>query len=149
MRRAALLALALCAPTAAAQDDDFTSRMDAVLAPAGETAPFLRCTGFFQAFRMLAGMETETGAAAFERELDLAVLSTILRQQETGATEPAVMDEIRPLIEAASSLYLDRIVANEAATGNVMDEGLTATLEVCSALRLEALAAMGQPAPAE
>jgi len=141
-----LLALTLCAAPALAQDDAFTEAMDDALASAGETAPFIRCTGFFQAFRALAGPDTEPGAAAFERELDMAVLSTILRQQETGDEETAVMDEIRPLIEAAAELYIDRLVANEAATGEVMDEGLTGTLQVCSELRLQGLAAMEAPA---
>jgi hypothetical protein len=131
---------------AIAQDDAFRQQMDATLAPAGESAPFLRCTGFFQAFRALAGPETEVGAAALERELDMAVLSTILRQQETGAEEGAVMDEIRPLIEAAAALYIDRIIANDAATGVVMDDGLTATLEACAELRQRGLDAMTGPA---
>ncbi|PWK60497.1 hypothetical protein [Roseicyclus mahoneyensis] len=143
MRRAApLVALMLLASPGQAQDDAFTRQMDAALAPAGDSAPFLRCTGFFQAFRVLAGVESEPGAAALERELDLAVMSTLLRQQETGAEETAVMDEIRPLIEAASALYVDRIVANEAATGMVMDDGLMDTLEACSELRLQFLDAM-------
>lgn len=143
MKQAApLVALMLWACAAQAQGDDFTRQMDAALAPAGDSAPFLRCTGFFQAFRVLAGVETEPGAAALERELDLAVMSTLLRQQETGASEPAVMDEIRPLIEAAAALYIDRIVANETATGVVMDDGLRETLEVCSDLRLQFLDAM-------
>ena len=115
--------------------------MDATLAPAGETAPFIRCAGVFRAFRLLAGTETGVGASALAGELDLAVLSTLLRQAETGAEETAVMEEIRPLIAAAAELYLDRIVANEAETGQVMDEGLTATLEVCNALRLQFLEA--------
>ena len=147
MRRAGtLLALTLLAAPALAQDDAFAQAMDAALAPAGETAPFLRCTGLFQAFRALAGSDTEVGATAFERELDMAVLSTILRQQETGAEETAVMDEIRPLIEAAAALYLDRFVANEAATGEVLDEGLTGTLAVCSELRQQFLDATEAPA---
>lgn len=143
MRQAApLVALMLVAAPAQAQDDTFARQMDDALAPAGDTAPFLRCTGFFQAFRVLAGVESEPGAAALERELDLAVMSTLLRQQETGADEAAVMDEIHPLIEAASALYVDRIVANEAATGTVMDDGLRETLEACSELRLQFLDAM-------
>jgi hypothetical protein len=139
---AALFALALIGAPALAQDDAFARQMDAVLAPAGETAPFLRCTGFFQAFRVLAGVETEPGAAALERELDLAVMSTLLRQQETGAEERAVMDEIHPLIEAAATLYIDRIIANEAATGAVLDDGLLETLEACSDLRMQFLDTM-------
>lgn len=137
----------LSAAPAQAQDDAFTRRMDTVLAAAGESAPFLRCTGFFQAFRVLAGVESEPGAAALQRELDLAVMSTLLRQQETGAEEAAVMDEIRPLIEAAATLYVDRIVANEAATGTVMDDGLQETLGACSELRLQFLDAMAPQPP--
>jgi hypothetical protein len=135
----------LTGPTVA-QDDDFARQMDETLAPAGDTAPFLRCTGFFQAFRVLAGVETEPGAAALERELDMAVLSTILRQQETGAAEAEVMDEIRPLIEAAAALYVDRIVANDTETGSVMDAGLLTTLEACTELRQRGLDAMTAPA---
>ena len=143
---ATLTALTLFGAPAPAQDDGFAAQMDESLAPAGDTAPFLRCTGFFQAFRILAGVESEPGAAALERELDMAVLSTILRQQETGAEETAVMDEIRPLIEAAADLYIERIVANEAASGVVMNAGLIETLEACSELRLQGLEAMTAPA---
>jgi len=140
---ASLIVLTLAGAPALAQEEEFSRQMDDALAPAGETAPFVNCTGFFQAFRMLAGPDTEPGAAAFERELDLAVMSTILRQQETGADEGAVMDEIRPLIEAAAELYIARIVDNDAATGNVMDDGLTETLAVCSGLRQQFLDATG------
>jgi len=145
MRAAPLVALALLGAPAAAQDDAFSRQVDAALAPAGATAPFLEYTGFFQAFRILAGPETEPGAAALQRELDMAVFSTILRQQETGAEDRAVMDEIRPLIEAVSELYIARIVANDDATGNVMDAGLTDTLAVCSDLRLQFLDAVEAP----
>jgi hypothetical protein len=143
---ASFVALVLLAVPAIAQDDEFARQMEETLAPAGDTAPFLRCTGFFQAFRVLAGVETEPGAAALERELDMAVLSTILRQRETGAAEAEVMDEIRPLIEAASARYIDRIVANDAKTGSVMDAGLLATLEACAELRQRGLDAMTAPA---
>lgn len=143
MRLALALFLVAATPLSAqVAEDGFVAEMDAVLAPAGQTAPFLRCTGFFQAFRILAGADSEIGTTALERELDMAVLSTLLRQNETGAEQGAVMDEIRPLIAAAAELYADRLVANEAETGQVMDDGLTATLEVCSALRQQYLDAL-------
>jgi hypothetical protein len=142
VRGAAALALILIAGPALAQEDGFTARMDRALAPAGETAPFLRCSGFFRAFRVFAGPETDLGQVALQRELDLAVLSTILRQRETDADQAEVMAEIAPLIEAVAALYTDRIVANDAETGAVMDDGLLATLEVCSDLRERGLNAM-------
>lgn len=122
-----------------AQSADFEDRMDATLAPAGETAPFLRCAAVFQAFRALAGADSDIGRAALSREVDMAILATLVRQDETGADDEAVMDEIHPLIAAAAELYLGRFVANEAASGEVMDDGLSATLQVCSELRLRFL----------
>lgn len=138
MRGAALPGLLLAllsAPAALAQPAGFSDRMDEALAPVGDLAPFLRCTGVFQAFRLLAGEDTEVGAAALEREVDMALLSSLLRQRETDAGQDAVMEEIAPLIAAAAQLYLDRMVANENATGSVMDDGLAGTLQACASLR--------------
>lgn len=122
-----------------AQSADFENRMNATLAPVDETAPFVQCAGVFQAFRALAGADSDIGRAALSREVDMAILATLVRQDETGADDEAVMDEIHPLIAAAAELYLDRFVANQTASGEVMDEGLTATLQVCSELRLRFL----------
>jgi hypothetical protein len=131
-----LLAVAsLCASGASAQPAGFSEQMDAALAPAGDLAPFLRCTGLYQAFRLLAGAETEVGAEALEGEIDLAIVSSVLRQRETGATRDEVMEEIAPLIAAAAQLYLDRMVDNDDETDSVMDEGLTETLSACATLR--------------
>lgn len=137
MRRAlcGVLGAALSTTAAMAQPEGFTERMDTALTPAGDLAPFLRCTGLYQAFRLLAGEDTEVGAEALEGEVDMAVVSSVLRQRETGASQEAVMQEITPLIAAAARLYLDRMVANDDATGSVMDDGLSDTLAACASLR--------------
>ncbi|MBF9061169.1 hypothetical protein HKCCSP123_18470 [Rhodobacterales bacterium HKCCSP123] len=135
MRRiAVVLALAL-APPAAAQPEGFSGAMDALLAPGGEAAPMLRCAGLFRAFRLLVGEDTEIGAEALEGEVDLAVAAGLLRETETGAEAATALEEIAPLIAAAAELYLDRMVGNEAAAGNVMDPGLDETLAACAELR--------------
>jgi hypothetical protein len=109
--------------------------MDEVLAPGGGAAPMLRCAGLFRAFRLLVGDDTELGAEALEGEVDLAVAAGLMRETETGAEAAAALEEIVPVIAAAAELYLDRMVANEAAAGSVMDDGLDETLSACSELR--------------
>jgi hypothetical protein len=126
--------IALAGP-AAAQPAGFADAMDEVLAPGGEAAVLLRCAGLFRAFRLLVGEDTEVGAAALEGEVDLAVAAGLLRETETGAEAAMAMEEIAPMIAAAAELYLDRMVANEAASGSVMDDGLDETLSACSELR--------------
>lgn len=135
--------LALSTAAATAQPEGFGARMDATLAPAGDVAPFLRCAGLFRAFRLLAGEDTETGADALDREVDLAVLASLLREAETGAGRDAVMAEIVPLIAGAAELYLDRMVANDAATGRVLDDGLAGSLAVCAELQRQGPGAGG------
>ncbi len=131
---AAFLALALALP-AAAQPAGFSEAMDEVLAPGGGAAPMLRCAGLFRAFRLLVGDDTELGAEALEGEVDLAVAAGLMRETETGAEAAAALEEIVPVIAAAAELYLDRMVANEAAAGSVMDDGLDETLSACAELR--------------
>jgi len=135
VRAALALIAALAVGPVAAQPEGFGAAMDEALEAGGETAPFLRCAGLFRAFHLLLGDETETGAEALEAELDLAVASSRLREAETGAPADAVMAEIAPLIAAAAELYLQRMVANAAETGQEMDAGLSETLEACAVLR--------------
>jgi hypothetical protein len=134
VRAALALIAALAAGPGAAQPEGFGAAMDEALAAGGETAPFLRCAGLFRAFHLLLGAETETGAAALEAELDMAVASSRLREAETGAPTEAVMTEIAPLIAAAAELYLQRMVANAAETGQEMDAGLGDALGACAVL---------------
>jgi hypothetical protein len=148
MRGAALaLIVALCGPAAAAQPATFAEAMDEALAGGGTAVPWLRCAGLFRAFHLLAGPETELGAEAREAEIDLAVVSAVLREDETGAEPGAAMAQVAPLIGAAAELYLDRMAHNEEAAANVMDDGLRASLAACSTLRAEAQAGPAGDAP--
>jgi hypothetical protein len=144
---AAAVILGLAGQAAAAQPASFAEAMHEALAEGGAATPWLRCAGLFRAFRLLAGRETELGAQALEAELDLAVVSAVLREDETGAAPGTAMEEIVPLIGAAAELYLDRMVDNEAGAASVMDDGLRASLEVCATLRAEATAPPDEDAP--
>jgi hypothetical protein len=141
-RAAALLVAALAAPFSApvsapvaAQPAGVAEAMDEVLAPTGAAAPMLRCAGLYRAFRLLAGEETGVGAEALEGEVALALAAAARRESDTGASPAAAMAEIAPVIAAASQLYLDRMGAARAATGNAMEDGLEATLFACAELR--------------
>lgn len=127
---------------AMAQPDAFDNRLAEVLAPAEERADLIVCLGLFRSFRLYFGADTDAGAEAGAREVDMTVLSAVIWQGATDATLDEAMGQIVPLSDAVTDLFSARFEANNAATGDLFDEGLTSYLSRCDALRIDLLEAM-------
>lgn len=119
--------------------------MDAALFNAGSSAPLLRCTGLFRAFRLYAGDATELGRGAALRETDLAVAAVVVWQSETGTAETqSAFDVIVPMVTDATDLYLARMAENQDADGTIFDEDLDIELAYCDTLHSEIAARAGE-----
>jgi len=139
---AALFALWVFGHAAFAQSGDLDTALEAVLDPAEERAELISCLALFRGFRLYFGADTQAGAEAGAREVDMTVISAVVWQGATDATLDDAMAAIVPLSEAATDLYTAQFEANHAETGDLFDASLTDRLASCDALRAELVEAL-------
>jgi hypothetical protein len=141
-RLCAIAVVLALASGAVAQSDTFDAELETALAPAEDRAELISCLALFRSFRVYFGADTEAGAEAGAREVDMTVLSSVIWQGATGATLDEAMAAILPLADAATELYTARFEANHDETGDLFDAGLTGRLASCDTLRAHLVEAL-------